>query len=260
MSIHPSAVIDPSAELGHDVTVHPFTVIEGNVQIGDGCEIGPHAVIRRFTRLGARNCVTVGAVLGDLPQDLKYKGEETCLVIGDENLIREYATIHRATGEGNSTTIGSRNLLMAYSHIGHNCVLGDEIMMANCVQLAGHTVVEDFAVFGGLAATHQFARVGTMAMVGAMSGVRLDVPPYVLADGLPARPTRVNSVALRRRGVPPEAVAAIREAFRLLYRSDLNTSDAIARIRAEVAQTPEIVHLVEFIEKIAEGERGRALN
>jgi UDP-N-acetylglucosamine acyltransferase len=260
MSIHPSAVIDPSAELGEGVIVHPFTVIEANVQIGDGCEIGPHAVIRSLSRLGARNCVTVGAVVGDLPQDLKFRGEETYVVIGEGNLIREYATIHRATGEGNSTVIGDRNLLMAYSHVGHNCVLGSEIMMANCVQLAGHTVVEDFAVLGGMAATHQFARVGTMAMVGAMSGVRIDVPPYVLADGLPARPTRVNSVALRRRGVSPEGVAGIREAFRILYRSDLNLSDGIARVRAEVAQTPEIVHMVEFIEKISEGERGRALN
>lgn len=260
MSIHASAVIDPSAQLGQGVTIHPFTVIEGNVQIGDGCEIGPHAVIRPFTSLGAGNRVSVGAVLGEHPQDLKFQEEETYLRIGDGNLIREYVTIHRATGEGCATVIGDRNLLMAYSHVGHNCVLGSEIMMANGVQLAGHTTIEDFAVIGGMAATHQFARVGTMAMVGAMSGVRIDVPPYFLSQGMPARPVRVNSVALRRRGVSAESATAIRKAFDLLYRADLNISDGIARVRAEVEQTPEILHLVEFLEKIAEGERGRANN
>lgn len=260
MSIHASAVIDPSAQLGEGVTIHPFTVIEGGVQIGDGCEIGPHAVVCRFTSLGPRNRVGVGAVLGDHPQDLKFAHEETYLRIGEGNLIREYVTIHRATGEGNATVVGDRNLLMAYSHIGHNCVLGSEIMMANGVQLAGHTTVEDFAVLGGLAATHQFARVGTMAMVGAMSGVRIDVPPYFLSQGTPARPVKVNSVALRRRGVPHESAMVIRKAFEILYRSDLNTSDAVAQIRAQLEQTPEIIHLVEFLEKIAEGERGRANN
>ena len=260
MGIHPSAVIDPAAELGANVIVHPFTVIEAGVQIGDECEIGPHAVIRTGTRMGRGNRITVGVVLGDHPQDLKFKGEDTFLDIGDGNVIREYATIHRATGEGKSTIIGSENLLMAYCHIGHNSIIGDHVMMANCVQISGHTVIEDYVVMGGFAATHQFARIGTMVMVGAGAGVRIDVPPYLLVDGRPARPISLNVVGLKRRGVTGESIAALKRAFKVLYRSDLNTTQAIQHIRAESELLPEVARLVEFIEKIPEGERGRQLN
>lgn len=258
MGLHPSAIIAPSAELGEGVTVHPFTIIEEGVRIGDGCEIGPHAVIRTGTRMGPRNRVTVGAVLGDHPQDLKFKGEESFLDIGEGNLIREYVTLHRATGEGKSTVIGNDNLLMAYTHIGHNASVGNGVMVANCAQVAGHTIIEDFAVLGGVVGTHQFVRIGTMAMIGAYSAVRIDVPPYMMADGDPARPMRLNIVGLRRRGVSPEAIAALRTAHRILYRGELNISDALARVKEEVEMCPEVAHLIEFLEAVPLGERGRA--
>ena len=260
MSIHPSAIVDPSAELGANVTIHPFTIIEAGVRIGDGCEIGPHAVIRTGTRMGANNRVTVGAVLGDWPQDLKFKGEESYLIIGDGNLIREYVTLHRATGEGNATVVGNHNLIMAYSHVGHNSRVGNHVMMANTVQVAGHCQIDDYAVIGGGVGMHQFCRVGTMAMVGAYSSVRIDVPPYMMVDGDPARPVKPNTVGLRRRGLSAEAIAALRQAFKIIWRSDLNVSDGIARVRAEVPPLPEVNHLLEFLEAVSQGERGRALD
>lgn len=258
MGIHASAIIAPSVELGGDVIIHPFTIIEDGARIGEGCEIGPHAVIRTGTRIGAGNRVTVGAVLGDHPQDLKFKGEETFLEIGERNLIREYVTIHRATGEGNRTVVGDDNLLMAYTHIGHNASVGSGVMLANCAQVAGHTVIEDFAVLGGVVGTHQFVRIGTMAMIGAYSAVRIDVPPYMMADGDPARPVTLNMVGLKRRGVGAEAIAALRAAHRILYRGDLNISDGLARVKQEVEMCPEVAHLVEFLEAVPLGERGRA--
>lgn len=260
MSIHPSAIVDPSAELGADVTVHPFTIIEAGVRIGDGCEIGPHAVIRTGTRMGANNRVTVGVVLGDWPQDLKFKGEESYLEIGDGNMIREYVTLHRATGEGKATVVGSHNLIMAYCHMGHNAVLGSHVMMANGVQVAGHCEIADYAVIGGGVGMHQFCRVGTMAMVGAFSSVRIDAPPYMMVDGDPARPVKPNTVGLKRRGVSPEAITALRQAFKIIWRSDLNISDGIARVRAEIEPLPEVVHLLDFLEAVSGGERGRALD
>jgi UDP-N-acetylglucosamine acyltransferase len=260
MSIHPSAIVDPTAELGADVVVHPFTIIEAGVKIGDNCEIGPHAVIRTGTRMGANNRVTVGVVLGDWPQDLKFKGEETYLDIGEGNMIREYVTLHRATGEGNSTVVGSHNLIMAYCHMGHNSRLGDHVMMANSAQVAGHCEIADYAVIGGGVGMHQFCRIGTMAMVGAFSSVRIDVPPYMMVDGDPARPVKPNTVGLKRRGVSAEAIAALRQAFKIIWRSDLNISDGVARVRAEIKPLPEILHLVEFLEAVAGGERGRALD
>lgn len=260
MSIHPTALVDPAAELGENVTVHPFTIIEAGVRIGDHCEIGPHAVIRTGTRMGPHNRVTVGAVLGDIPQDAKFKGEESFLDIGEGNQIREYVTFHRATGEGHSTVIGDRGMMMAYCHVGHNAVLGNGIMLANCVQVAGHCVVEDYAVLGGLAAIHQFARVGTMAMIAAFSAVRVDAPPYMMCEGDPARPRKLNTVGLKRRGVSEEGVKELGTAFRLLYRSDLNISDAIARLREQGVTSPEVHRLVTFLEGVSQGERGRQLD
>lgn len=260
MSIHPTAIVDPGAELGNDVTIHPFTVIESGVVIGDECEIGPHAVIRSGTRMGPRNRVTIGAVIADFPQDLKFGKEPSFVDIGADNHIREYVTIHRATGEGNSTIIGDTNMLMAYSHVGHNCRLGNNIMLANVVQLAGHTVVEDYVVMGGLAGTHQFTRIGTMCMVAARSGVRIDAPPYMLVEGDTARPRTLNAVGLRRRGVSAEAVAALKTCFHLIYRSELNVGEALQRVRAEVDMLPEVQRLVDFLEKVPEGRHGRQMN
>jgi UDP-N-acetylglucosamine acyltransferase len=169
-------------------------------------------------------------------------------------------TLHRATGEGESTTVGSGNMFMAYSHVGHNASVGSSVMLSNCVAIAGHAQVEDCAVLGGYVGVHQFTRVGTMAMLGAYSGARVDVPPYVLSEGVPARALKLNTVALRRRGVSAEAITALRAAFRILYRSGLNTSEALVQVRAEVELLPEVEHLVTFLEAVGQGHRGRALN
>jgi UDP-N-acetylglucosamine acyltransferase len=260
MSIHPTAVVDPGAQIGEDVTIHPFTVIEPGVVIGDGCEIGPHAVIRTGTRMGRRNRITVGAVLGDYPQDGKFHGEESYLDLGNDNHVREYVTLHRATGEGKSTVIGDGCMLMAYAHVGHNSRIGSHVTMANCVQIAGHVVVEDYAIFGGLAAAHQFARIGTMVMVGGMSAVRQDAPHYMLVEGDPARPIALNSVGLKRRGITPESIAALKRAHRLIYRSGYNVSDGIAACEDEVPMVPEVTNLLEFLKKVPEGRKGRQMN
>ncbi len=260
MSKDATAIVDPSAEIGEGVVIHPYTIIEAGVQIGDGCEIGPHAVIRTGTRMGRNNRITIGAVLGDFPQDRKFDGEESYLQIGDNNHIREYVTLHRATGEGEATVIGDDNMLMAYCHIGHNSRIGNNIMIANCVQCSGHTQIDDFAVLGGMAGLHQFVRVGTMCMVAAMAMVRIDAPHYMLVAGSPARPRNINVIGMRRRGVSKEAITAIRHAYRLLYRSDLNTGEAIAQIRETIELLPEVENLLEFVESIPEGERGRQLN
>lgn len=260
MSIHSTAVVDPRAELGADVVVHPYAVIEAGAQIGDRCQIGPHVQIHGCTRMGCDNYVAAGTVLGDRPQDLKYKGEATYVQIGDGNQIREYVTIHRATGEGNSTVVGNNCMLMAYSHLGHNTQFGSNIMIANMVQCGGHAMVDDYAVIGAMTGLHQFVRVGTMCMVGAFSAVRIDVPPYTLADGNPSRPRKLNLVGLRRRGLASETIRALHHAFRTLYNSDLNVTDALAALRAETDLAPEVVNMLDFIERIHEGERGRQLD
>ena len=259
MSIHPSAVIDSAAQIGENVIIHPFTVIEADVVIGDGCELGPHAVIKRFTSMGVNNRVSVGAVLGDFPQDLKFHGEESYLTIGDHNHIREYVTLHRATGDGNTTTIGNECMFMAYSHVGHNASVGNGVMFSNYVALAGHALVEDFAVLAGFAAVHQFTRVGTMTMLGGYAGARIDVPPYMLAEGTPARPVKLNTIALQRRGVSEEGIQALRKAFKIIYRSDLNTSDALKKLYDEMPVENEVARLAEFLIAINQGHRGRAM-
>lgn len=260
MSIHPTAVVDPRAELGADVVVHPYAVIEAGARIGDRCQIGPHVQIHGCTRMGCDNYVAAGTVLGDRPQDLKYKGEASYVQIGDGNHIREYVTIHRATGEGNSTVVGDNCMLMAYSHLGHNAQIGSNIMIANMVQCGGHAMIDDYAVIGAMAGLHQFVRVGTMCMVGGFSVVRIDVPPYTLADGNPARPRKLNLVGLRRRGLTSEAIKALHHAFRTLYHSELNMTDALAALRAEADPAPEVVRMLDFVQRIHEGERGRQLD
>jgi UDP-N-acetylglucosamine acyltransferase len=260
MSIHATAVIDPGAELGTDVTVGAYAVIEAGAQVGDGCSIAPFAVVRSFTSLGPRCKVHSGAVLGGEPQDLKYKGETTYLRIGAENEIREYVTLHRASGEGSATTIGDGNLFMAYSHVGHNSTVGSHTLMANSVAVSGHCVVEDYVNIGGLAAVHQFVTIGTMAMVGGLSRITRDVPPYMMIEGNPGRPRGVNLRGLMRRGVSEPARDALRRAYRLLFRSEYNISDALEQIRGrEPDPSPELLHLIDFMERIDAGSKGRQM-
>lgn len=257
MNIHPTALISPEAQLGGDVTVSPYAIIEQNTQIGDGCEIGAYVVIRAGTIISANTKIHTGAVLGEPPQDMKYKGERSYLLIGENNSIREFVTIHRASGEEETTRIGNHNLLMAYSHIGHNVVIGDHILLANYAGVSGHCVIGDYVNIGGLAGLHQYVTIGTTAMVGGASKVVRDVPPYIIADGNPAQPRGLNVRGLQRQDLADQQITILKRAYRLLFRSELNVSDALQRILQDVEQTPQVQQLVEFMRRIEEGYRGR---
>mgnify|MGYP000156240227 CR=1 FL=1 len=245
--IHPTAVIHPGARLGADCEIGPYCVVGPHVELGDGCRLHSHVVIDGHTRLGSQNEVFPFACLGKQTQDLKWNGGITRLEIGDRNTIREGATIHTATEDGHATVIGSDNHLLSYTHVAHDCVLGNRIIMSSFAGLAGHVVVEDQAVLGGYVAVHQFCRIGRLAMIGGCSKVRQDVPPFMLADGSPATTVTVNKVGLDRAGVPGETQAALRQAYKLLFREGLSVSTALARIEQELPPLPEIVHLVQFV-------------
>ncbi len=256
--IHSLAVVDPQAELADDVTVGPFTYIQAGVRIGRGCHIDSHVTIKTGTIMGEENYVGQGTVLGGDPQDRKY-GEDmnTFLVIGDRNVIREYCTIHRATGDGKKTTIGSDNYIMAYTHIGHNGSIGNFVTLANNVGLAGHVTIEDYVTFGGMVGVHQFCRIGKSAMVGAMSGVGRDVPPFTVAAGRDLVVLDINAIGLRRIGITQEARLAIHKAVKLLFKSELGLTKAIETVRREVQMTPEVEYLLAFEERRFKGKNGR---
>ena len=232
MSVHPTAIVSPDARLGRDVAVGPFAVIEEGVVIGDGCEIRAHAVVKRFTSLGAGNRVHEGAVLGGEPQDLSFRDLETGLRIGDRNVIREGVTIHRSTKEGGATVVGSDCFLMAYVHVAHDNRIGDRVILANNVMLAGHVEVAERAFLGGGAGVHQFCRVGRLAMVGGNAKVVQDCLPFVITDGHPARARGLNVVGLRRAGVTASQLRVLEEAYRLLLRSGLALEEALAGMAA----------------------------
>ena len=246
-SIHSTAVIHPGARLGPDCVIGPYCVIGENVALGDHCRLHSHVVIDGHTTLGEENEVFPFASIGLKTQDLKWKGGITRTQIGSHNTFREYVTIHSATGDGEVTTVGSHNHILAYSHIAHNVTLGDHIIMSNVATLGGHITVEDQAIIGGLAAVHQFCRMGRMAFIGGCSKVTQDVPPYMLADGNPAQVRTTNKVGLERNGVPEEAQAALRQAYKILFREGLTNANALARIEAELPNLPELRHLVEFV-------------
>ena len=251
--IHPTAVIHPSAEIGSGVTVGPYSIIGPNVTIGQGCAIGAHVVIDGYTTIGENCRFFTGAVLGSQPQDLKYAGGKCRLIVGDNNTIREYATINTSTSEENATRIGNNNLLMAYSHVAHECEVFNGVVMANSVALAGHVKVEDKAILGGLSAVHQFVRIGTMAIVGGCSKVTQDIMPYSMVDGHQAKWHGVNFVGLKRNGVPEEIRRNIKKLQKIVCRSNLNTSQALERIRTEFDSCAQVNHLVEFIESSSRG-------
>jgi UDP-N-acetylglucosamine acyltransferase len=257
MRIHPTAVVDPSAELARDVCVGPYCVIGKNVSIGPGCRLESHVVIEEYTTLGSECEVRQGAVLGGPPQDHKFRGERSYLSIGSRNVIREFVTIHRATGEEESTRIGDDNMIMAYCHIGHNAWVGSGIIMANQVGLSGHCLVEDRVVFGGIVGVHQFVRIGKFAMIGGMSKVVTDVPPFMMVDGRPTDLIGLNVLGLRRAGIPPRVRAGLKQCFRLLYRSNLNLTQGIEACYNEVEQSEEREYLLEFLTSIRRGFGGR---
>lgn len=252
--IHETAIVHPKAELGRDVEIGPYSIVGEGVLIGDGTKIGSHVEITGPAIIG-RNCkISQGAAIGVEPQHIKYAGEPTRVVIGDNNVIREYVTISRGTTGGNGETrIGNGNMIMAYGHIAHDCIIGDGVVFTGGAALAGHVVVEDCAVIGGMSGVHQFVKIGRMAMVGGMAKVVKDVPPYFLVDGNPARVIGVNIVGLKRNGVPPEVRRQIRKAYKLLYCSGLNVRDALLRIESELAGVEEIQHLVEFLKASSRG-------
>lgn len=246
--IDPRAVISPQAELAPDVSVGAFSIIGPDVVIGPRTIVGPHTVINGPTRIGADNHIYQFASIGDAPQDKKYKGERTRLEIGDRNVFRESCTVNRGTGHDRGvTTIGSDNLFMAYSHVAHDCVVGDNIVFANGVAVGGHVEIGDWVIVGGLAAIHQFCKIGAHAFIAGGAIVTRDVPTYVMVAGNPAEPHSVNSEGLKRRGFTPQQVRNIRRAFRVLYRSGLKLVDAVAQLKVLGATQPEIAALVEFI-------------
>jgi UDP-N-acetylglucosamine acyltransferase len=251
--IAPTAVIHPKARIGAGCVVGPYCVIGENVALGAGCHLHSHVVIDGYTTLGENNEIFPFASIGLKTQDLKWKGGITRTQIGSNNTFREYVTIHSATGDGEVTTVGSHNHILAYSHIAHNVTLGNHIIMSNVATLAGHIQVEDRAVIGGLAAVHQFCRIGTMAIIGGCSKVVQDVPPYMLADGNPAKTRTINKVGLERNGVAEEAQTALKQAYKILFREGLTIPNALSRIESELPLLPEVLHLVAFVR---ESERG----
>ena len=255
--IHPTALVDPSAQLGAGAWVGPFCIVENDTQIGAGTILESHVTIKSGTTVGARCRIWPHCVLGHEPQDLKFKGEKSFLRIGDDNMLREMVTIHRATGAGQATVIGNNNLFMAYVHVGHNCVIGDKNLISNSTGISGHVTIEDKTVIGGFVGIHQFVHVGKMAMVGGLSKVVQDVPPFCMADGRPSKTRGLNIRGLRRNGVPSEERIQVSNAVKLLYRSELNTTEALSRIADEIPRSDTLDYLVNFIERVREGKLGR---
>lgn len=255
--IHPTAIVDPEVEIDTGVSVGPYSVIEANVRIAGNCQIGPYVHIATGTRIGADCRIFTGAVLGTIPQDLKFEREETTLEIGERTTIREYATLNRGTKDRGKTTIGSDCLLMAYAHVAHDCAIGNHCILANAVNLAGHVVIEDWASVGGMVPVHQFVHIGQHSFIGGGYRVPKDVPPYILAVGEPLTFGGLNSVGLSRRGFSKNAITSLKRAYRLLYKSKLNVSQAVQRIREERALlTPEVEKVLMFIEKSERGVIG----
>ncbi|MBI4419052.1 MAG: acyl-ACP--UDP-N-acetylglucosamine O-acyltransferase [Ignavibacteriales bacterium] len=255
MSTHidPRASVSPKATLGRNVHVAPFAVVEDDVVVGDGTSIGPGAMVYSGTRLGKDCRIFNGASVGGPPQDLKYKGEATYLEIGDRTVIREFATLNRGTAESGVTRVGADSLLMAYTHVAHDCQLGNHVILANCVALGGHVVVGDWAIIGGLTPIHQFVRIGEHSMIGGGFRVPKDVPPFILAGDEPLGFERLNLLGLRRRGFSDKVIGLLDHAYRILYKSNLNVSQAIQKIRDELEPVPEIERILDFIAKSKRG-------
>jgi len=253
VTIHPTALVDPGVELGPGVTIGPRVILGPGVRVGAGTQIGPGVLVERNTEIGEGCRIFQGAVLGTDPQDLKFEGEETWLRIGDRTQIREYATLNRGTSASGETRVGSDCLLMAYVHVAHDCVLGDHIIISNATQMAGHVTIDDWAIISGLVAMHQFVRIGRHAFIGGLSRIAQDVAPFCRVSGNPPKIYGLNTVGLERRGFPPESRAALKKAYRMLFHSELNLSQALVRVREELTLEGEVGEFIEFIES---SERG----
>jgi UDP-N-acetylglucosamine acyltransferase len=253
MSIHPTAVIDPEAQIAPDVIIGPYCVVDREVTIGAGCWLQNQVTICGPVKIGTGNRFHSFCSIGQQTQDLKYAGEPTYLEIGNDNCFREFVTVNRATAIGAVTRVGHRGNFLAYSHIAHDCVVEDDVIFSNNGTLAGHVLVQSHAIIGGLTAIHQFCRIGTHAITGGCSKIVQDVPPFLIADGNPAEVRGVNVVGLERRGVPPETIRVLKESYRILYRAKLNTKQAVEELRKNFGEIVEARELIEFIEK---SERG----
>ena len=253
VQIYHRAVVSPKAELADGVRVEPFAVIEDEVVIGENTVVGPHVCIYDGARIGKECKFFPGASISAPPQDLKYKGEATLLEVGDKTVVREYVTLNKGTAESGKTAIGSNVFIMAYAHIGHDCRVGNNIILANCVALGGFVEIEDWVIIGGLSPVHQFTRIGAHAMIGGHFRVTKDVPPYILAGHQPLIFEGLNRVGLKRRGFSQDTIDLLDKAYYILYRSNLNVSQAVARIKEEMELTPEIQSVLSFIEKSKRG-------
>ena len=253
MLIHPSAIVSPKAKLADSVSVGPFTVISDDVVIGANTMIAGHCVIEGHTSIGKGCEIFTGAVVGSRPQDLKFKGEKVFLEIGDNNIIREYCTLNPGTQAAGKTIIGNNNLLMAYSHIAHDCRVGNGCVLANNSTLAGHVTIEDKAVIGGIVAIHQFVRIGMLSIIGGCSKVVQDIPPFSTCDGHPARVYGLNLVGLRRKGVSAGSIRKIDQAFKLLFNSGLSVKHAAEKVEKELEMTEEISYLINFVKSTQRG-------
>jgi len=253
MKIHPTAIIHKSAQLADDIEVGPYTIINDNVSIGSGTKIGASCLIDSFATIGKDNLIFTGAIIGSVPQDLKFDGCRSFLHVGDKNIIREYVTMNRSTNKDKATKVGSNNLFMAYSHVAHDCVVGDNVVVANCGALAGHAIIEDNVVIGGLGGVHQFVRIGKFTIIGGCSKAVQDIPPYCMADGHRAEVKSVNVIALRRNKFKPNTVKTIKKSIKLLFFSNLSTKTAVEKIKKEFPALKEVKELISFIEKSKRG-------
>jgi UDP-N-acetylglucosamine acyltransferase len=251
--IHPTAIVDKSAELGPEVVIEPYAIVGAGVRLGDGTTVAARATVVGKTRIGSGCQIGIGSVVGTDPQDRKFSGEHSTLEIGDETYIREYATINRGTAASGATVIGCRCYFMSYAHVAHDCRIGDDVILANTVQLGGHVTIGDSAQIGGATAIHQFVHIGTHAFIGGGSRVANDVPPYTLAAGNPLRLCGINGKGLRRAGFDRELRLALKRAYRLLFNSTLPRTEALAAVRAEGGHIPEVMQLIGFVER---SERG----
>ena len=251
--IHPTAVIDPKAEIGNNVCIGPFSIIEADVKIADNVSIGQHVLIASGTQINEGCKIYKGAVLGTEPQDLKFGDEKTFLVIGKNTTIREFATLNRATTHSYYTRIGDNCLLMAYSHVAHDCQIGNNVVLANSVNLAGHVIIEDFVGIGGLTPVHQFVKIGTQSFIGGGLRVPKDVPPYILAMGEPLQFAGLNRIGLERRGFTTETLSGLKTAYKILYRQNNTMQEAIKIISESFSAIPEVMHLVDFLKNCERG-------
>jgi UDP-N-acetylglucosamine acyltransferase len=251
--IHPSAIISSDAEIASDVEIGAYAIIGDNCTVGSGCVISPRATLERNVTLGLNVKVGVGTILGGLPQDLKFAGEETTVEIGDGTIIREYTTINRGTAHSFRTTVGRNCMLMSYVHLGHDCHVGNNVILSNMAQLAGHVTIEDKAIVSGLCAVHQFVRIGRHSFIGGCSRVSKDIPPFLKAVGNPVRLYGLNTVGLQRSGMDEATILELKRAYRVFFRSDLNVTQAIERAQTELEPLPEVQELIQFVEA---SERG----